>query len=85
VVNLDVLLGEFPHMAIPDKSLGTVDAVFARDEARPNGILRPSPETPPAQNPPITNTVMGLWRLRAGMTYLSPAPLCMRLRRWGSR
>src|SRR5262249_2526582 len=42
---------------------------------RPKGILRPLPDQPPERSLPVYDFVSRLWRFRADMIYLSPAPL----------
>jgi long-chain acyl-CoA synthetase len=42
---------------------------------RPKGILRPLPETSPDVGLPLFDFLAELWEYRAGMRYLSPAPL----------
>ena len=75
VVNLDVAVSEFPDTPIAEESLGVGMLYSSGTTGRPKGILRPLPETAPAQALPIFNFFVGLWRFREGLTYLSPAPL----------
>jgi len=75
VVNLDMAVGGFPETPIPDESLGAALLYSSGTTGRPKGILRPLPETPPAQQLPIWDFFRDAWRFREGMTYLSPAPL----------
>ncbi|HEY6429141.1 MAG TPA: AMP-binding protein [Acidimicrobiales bacterium] len=42
---------------------------------RPKGIVRPMADIPPSETSFAAMAIAGLWRLRAGMVYLSPAPL----------
>ena len=75
VVNLDAAVSQFPDTPIAEESLGVGMLYSSGTTGRPKGILRPLPETPPAQALPIFNFFAGLWRFREGLTYLSPAPL----------
>jgi long-chain acyl-CoA synthetase len=75
VVNLDAAVGGFAETPIPDESLGTPMLYSSGTTGRPKGILRPLPENPPAQQLPLFDFLVKLWRYRDGMIYLSPAPL----------
>jgi len=75
VVNLDAAVGDFPGTPIPGESLGTPMLYSSGTTGRPKGILRPLPEIPPAQQMPLFDFLVKLWRYRQGMIYLSPAPL----------
>ena len=75
VLNLDAAVGVFPDTPIADESLGTAMLYSSGTTGRPKGILRPLPATPPAQNLPIADRVMEMWRFREGTIHLSPAPL----------
>src|SRR6516162_8583498 len=75
VVNLDAAVGGFPDTPIADESLGAALLYSSGTTGRPKGILRPLPETAPAQQLPILDFFRDAWRFREGMTYLSPAPL----------
>jgi long-chain acyl-CoA synthetase len=75
MVNFDAALAGFPETPLPDESLGTAMLYSSGTTGRPKGILRPLPESPPAQNLPIFDFLLKLWRYREGMIYLSPAPL----------
>ena len=64
-----------PDTPIPDESLGTPMLYSSGTTGRPKGILRPLPHNPPSQPLPLFDFLVGLWRYREGMVYLSPAPL----------
>jgi len=64
-----------PDTPIADESLGTAMLYSSGTTGRPKGILRPLPETPPAQQLPIFDAVAEMWRFREGTIHLSPAPL----------
>jgi long-chain acyl-CoA synthetase len=75
LINLDAAVGRFPETPIPDEALGTPMLYSSGTTGRPKGILRPLSETPPAQQLPLFDFLVKLWRYREGMVYLSPAPL----------
>jgi long-chain acyl-CoA synthetase len=75
VVNLDTAVGGFPDTPITDETLGTAMLYSSGTTGRPKGILRPLPENPPAQQLPVADTVMEVWRFLEGTLHLSPAPL----------
>lgn len=60
---------------IPDECLGTSMLYSSGTTGRPKGVLRPLPEEPPTGELPVFAFLNKLWQYRAGMTYLSPAPL----------
>src|SRR5580698_4820379 len=74
-VNLDEAVAAMPDTPIPDEFLGTAMLYSSGTTGRPKGIIRPLPESPPAQGLPLFDFLTGLWRYREGMVYLSPAPL----------
>jgi long-chain acyl-CoA synthetase len=74
-VNLDEAVAAMPDTPIADESLGTAMLYSSGTTGRPKGIIRPLPETPPAQGLPLFDFLTRLWRYREGMVYLSPAPL----------
>jgi long-chain acyl-CoA synthetase len=74
-VNLDEALADMPDTPIADEYLGTPMLYSSGTTGRPKGIIRPLPQTPPAQGLPLFDFLTGLWRYREGMVYLSPAPL----------
>jgi len=73
--NLDDAVGALPDTPISDESLGTAMLYSSGTTGRPKGILRPLPELPPDKGLPIFDFLHQLWRYRADMVYLSPAPL----------
>jgi long-chain acyl-CoA synthetase len=74
-VNLDAATAEFPETPIADEFIGTAMLYSSGTTGRPKGILRPLAASPPAQQLPVFNFLVTLWRYREGMIYLSPAPL----------
>jgi long-chain acyl-CoA synthetase len=75
MINLDAAVGGLPDTPIPDESLGTPMLYSSGTTGRPKGIVRPLPENAPAQQLPLFDFLVRLWRYRDGMIYLSPAPL----------
>jgi long-chain acyl-CoA synthetase len=75
VRNLDEATAPFPDTPIADETLGIAMLYSSGTTGRPKGIMRPLPEQPPSQVPPLYDFLMKLWLFREGMTYLSPAPL----------
>ncbi len=75
ILNLEDATADFPATPIADESLGTAMLYSSGTTGRPKGILRPLPEQPPAQQLPLFDFLHKLWRYRAGLVYLSPAPL----------
>jgi long-chain acyl-CoA synthetase len=75
VLNLDAAVAAFPTTPIPDEALGTPMLYSSGTTGRPKGILRPLSENLPAQQLPLFDFLVKLWRYREGMIYLSPAPL----------
>jgi long-chain acyl-CoA synthetase len=75
ILNLDQATRGLPATPIPDESLGTAMLYSSGTTGRPKGILRPLPEEPPVHHLPIFDFLVKLWQYRAGMIYLSPAPL----------
>ncbi len=65
----------FPATPIADESLGTPMLYSSGTTGRPKGIVRPLPDGPPSEPLPIFHFLNKLWRYRADMIYLSPAPL----------
>lgn len=75
ILNLDDATKNLPSTPIADEALGTAMLYSSGTTGRPKGIIRPLENIPPAQQLPIFGFLVGLWRYREGMTYLSPAPL----------
>ena len=64
-----------PATPIADERLGTAMLYSSGTTGRPKGILRPLPDAPPSDGLPLYHFLLDLWQYRAGMVYLSPAPL----------
>ena len=75
IVNLEEATKNLPSTPIADEALGTAMLYSSGTTGRPKGIIRPLENVPPAQQLPLFGFLVGLWRYREGMTYLSPAPL----------
>jgi long-chain acyl-CoA synthetase len=71
----DVAIAAFPAEPIPDEQLGAAMLYSSGTTGRPKGILRPLPEVHPSEPLPVMQFVIGMFRMRPGMTYLSPAPI----------
>jgi long-chain acyl-CoA synthetase len=65
----------FPSDPIPDEKLGTPMLYSSGTTGRPKGIIRPLPDVAPADALGLFQFLIGLWRYREDMVYLSPAPL----------
>ena len=59
----------------PDEQLGAPMMYSSGTTGRPKGILRPMYDIHPSETSIGVLGIAGLWRLREGMVYLSPAPL----------
>ena len=68
-------LARYPATPVADERLGTPMLYSSGTTGRPKGVLRPLPENPPSQPLPLFTFLDTLWRYRADMVYLSPAPL----------
>ena len=71
----DDAVAAFPADRIPDEQLGAAMLYSSGTTGRPKGILRPLPEVHPSEALPVMQFVIGMFRMRPGMTYLSPAPI----------
>jgi len=71
---LDAVAG-FPADPVDDEQLGAAMLYSSGTTGRPKGILRPLPDVRPGDALPVMEFVKAMFRLREGMTYLSPAPL----------
>ncbi len=71
----DTAISGHPTDPIADEQLGAAMLYSSGTTGRPKGIFRPLPELEPGGNLPVLEGLKFLWRLREGMTYLSPAPL----------
>ena len=65
----------FPDTPIGDECLGAAMLYSSGTTGRPKGILPPLDDVPPGEMLPVISFLIGLWRYREGLTYLSPAPL----------
>jgi long-chain acyl-CoA synthetase len=74
-IDYEQALAGYPDTPIADEWLGTAMLYSSGTTGRPKGILRPLPESPPAQQLPLFSFLNGLWQCREDMLYLSPAPL----------
>ncbi len=74
-VDYEDAVAAYPGTPIADEWLGTSMLYSSGTTGRPKGILRPLPETPPAEPLAIYHFLAKLWQGRDGMRYLSPAPL----------
>jgi long-chain acyl-CoA synthetase len=63
----------YPAEPVEDEQQGAPMLYSSGTTGRPKGIWRPLPETKPGQTE--VPALALVWRLREGMTYLSPAPL----------
>jgi long-chain acyl-CoA synthetase len=64
-----------PTDHVPDEQMGAPMMYSSGTTGRPKGILRPMFDLHPAETSIGVLGIAGLWRLREGMVYLSPAPL----------
>jgi long-chain acyl-CoA synthetase len=71
----DDTVGAQPTDHVPDEQLGAPMMYSSGTTGRPKGILRPMFDLHPSESSIGVLGIAGLWRLREGMVYLSPAPL----------
>jgi long-chain acyl-CoA synthetase len=71
----ETAVAPYPAEPISDEQLGAAMLYSSGTTGQPKGILRPLPEIHPGDPLPVMAFMQTLWRLREGMTYLSPAPL----------
>lgn len=69
----EAAVDRFPPAPVPDEQQGAPMLYSSGTTGRPKGIFRPLPDTQPGQAG--AGPLAKAWRLREGMTYLSPAPL----------
>jgi len=65
----------YPAAPVGDEQLGLALLYSSGTTGRPKGILRPMPDAHPGDPLALLAFLQGLWRMREGMVYLSPAPL----------
>ncbi len=65
----------YPADPVADEQLGLALLYSSGTTGRPKGILRPMPDAHPGDPLALLTFLQRLWRMREGMTYLSPAPL----------
>ena len=75
ILNLDEALAGLPDTPIADEAAGAAMLYSSGTTGQPKGIIRALPEGPPDVQAPLFSFLSNLWRYRAGMIYLSPAPL----------
>jgi long-chain acyl-CoA synthetase len=69
-------VAQFPGTALEDESAGRAMFYSSGTTGRPKGILRALPTCAPGDPAAVAlDFLCRSWQLRAGMTYLSPAPL----------
>jgi len=71
----ETAIAAFPATRMTGECLGAAMLYSSGTTGRPKGILRPLPENPPENPLPLFEFLNTLWHGRAGMVYLSPAPL----------
>jgi long-chain acyl-CoA synthetase len=64
-----------PTDHVPEEQMGAPMMYSSGTTGRPKGILRPMYDIHPSETSIGVLGIAGLWRLREGMVYLSPAPL----------
>jgi long-chain acyl-CoA synthetase len=71
----DEAVAPFPTHPVENEELGAAMLYSSGTTGRPKGILRPLPDVHPGAPLPLMAAVEGIFQLRKGMRYLSPAPL----------
>jgi len=75
VLSFEETLASYPTTPIADEFLGAAMLYSSGTTGQPKGILRPLEEVPPGETSPLFDFLMGMWKYREDMVYLSPAPL----------
>ncbi len=73
--SFDAVLAGHPGTPIDDEQLGVPMLYSSGTTGRPKGIYRALPETTPGANAQAGAGLGAIWRFRAEMVYLNPAPL----------
>jgi long-chain acyl-CoA synthetase len=71
----DEVTAKYPAEPVADEQLGAAMLYSSGTTGQPKGIFRPLPEFHPSEPLPLMAGIKILFGFRAGMTYLSPAPL----------
>ncbi|MCW2893562.1 MAG: acyl-CoA synthetase [Actinomycetia bacterium] len=71
----DAVVAGYPAAPVADESLGAAMLYSSGTTGHPKGILRDLPAAGPGEPLPVMEFVRAMFGFRAGMTYLSPAPL----------
>ncbi len=71
--SFEAAVAGYPAEPVADEAQGMAMLYSSGTTGRPKGIWRPLPDSPPGVGGP--GPLATVWRLREGMTYLSPAPL----------
>ena len=71
----DDVVAAAPSDHVPDEQLGAPMMYSSGTTGQPKGILRPMFDLHPSESSIGVLGIAALWQLRAGMVYLSPAPL----------
>jgi long-chain acyl-CoA synthetase len=74
-VSYEDTVAAYPATPVEDEQLGVAMLYSSGTTGRPKGVLRPMPEVHPGEPLPVMAFLQGMWRMREGMVYLSPAPL----------
>ncbi|MGD9995907.1 MAG: AMP-binding protein [Ilumatobacteraceae bacterium] len=75
VVAYETATSAMASTPIDDERLGAAMLYSSGTTGRPKGIIRQLADVPPGEMLPVMQFLLGPWRYREGMVYLSPAPL----------